>query len=68
MSKLTLDLNALGVESFAAQDAAAMTGVSGALTCDANAVTPFTLTNRVCCEGAGMEACTVKEPCCVVEP
>lgn len=59
MSKLTLDLNALGVESFAAQDDAAF---------EQNGVTPLSLTDRVCCGAAGVEACTVKEPCCVVEP
>ena len=59
MSKLTLDLNALGVESFAAQDAFAF---------EQNGVTPLSLTDRVCCQAAGVEACTVKEPCCVAEP
>lgn len=59
MSKLTLDLNTLGVESFAAQDAAFEPNA---------ATTPLSLTDRVCCQAAGVEACTVKEPCCVVEP
>jgi hypothetical protein len=68
MSKLTLDLNALSVESFSAEDTTAATGMSGLMTCDLNAVTPLSLTDRICCEAAGVEACTVKEPCCVVEP
>lgn len=68
MSKLTLDLNALSVESFSAEDTPAATGESGLMTCDLNAVTPLSLTDRVCCQGAGVEACTVKEPCCVVTP
>jgi hypothetical protein len=59
MSKMTLDLNGLNVESFAAQDPAFE---QGAVT------THLSLTDRVCCEGAGVEACTVKEPCCVVTP
>lgn len=68
MSKLTLDLNGLSVESFAAEDTMAATGMTAAFTCDLNAVAPITLTDRVCCEGARVEACTVKEPCCVVTP
>jgi hypothetical protein len=59
MSKLTLDLNTLAVESFSAHDPAFE---QGAVT------TPLSLTDRVCCQAAGVEACTVKEPCCVVEP
>lgn len=68
MSKLTLDLNALSVESFAAEDMMVATGMSGDETCGPNAVTPLSLTDRVCCHGADVEACTVKEPCCVVTP
>ncbi|HEU4886231.1 MAG TPA: hypothetical protein VFT45_28590 [Longimicrobium sp.] len=59
MSKLTLDLNTLGVESFSAQDPALEQGA---------ATTPLSLTDRVCCQAAGVEACTVKEPCCDVTP
>jgi hypothetical protein len=59
MSKLTLDLNSLGVESFSAQDPAFEPNA---------ATTPLSLTERVCCQGAAVEACTVKEPCCVVTP
>jgi hypothetical protein len=68
MSKLTLDLNALSVESFAADDMAASFGMSGAETCGPNAVTPLSLTDRVCCEGAAVEACTVRNPCCDETP
>lgn len=60
MSKLTLDLNALGVESFSAQDDFAFEQNGG--------VTPLSLTDRVCCQAAGVEACTIKEPCCGLEP
>jgi hypothetical protein len=63
MPKLTLDLNGLNVESFSADDTAAANGLTG----DHYAVTPFTLTNRICCEAA-VEACTVRNPCCDETP
>lgn len=67
MSKMTLDLNSLSVESFSANDPA---GAAGDVTtfAGANADTPLSLTLRVCCEAIGVEACTVKEPCCDVTP
>lgn len=67
MSKLTLDLNGLNVESFSPDGTMGGT-MTAAFTCDAYAVTPMSLTNPVCCMGAGVEACTVKEPCCIVTP
>jgi hypothetical protein len=71
MSRLTLDLNALGVESFSPAAAAgdpARGTITAAYLCEQNAGTPMTLTNRVCCEAVGVEACTVREPCCDVTP
>jgi hypothetical protein len=68
MTRLTLDLNGLSVESFSAEDTTAATGMSGAATCGQYAVTPFTLTNRVCCEAVGVEACTARNPCCDETP
>ena len=67
MSKLTLDLNGLNVESFSPEDPMGSPRISDVMTCIPNAGTPMSLTNPPCC--MGVEACTVKEPCCgVVTP
>lgn len=72
MSKLTLDLNGLNVESFSPEGTMSAAGepTTGTLTvafaCDPDSVMPMSLTHRVCC--MVVEACTVKEPCCVVTP
>ena len=73
MSKLTLDLNGLSVESFAANGtvAAAHEPTTGTMTyafCQQNALAPTTWTDGACCGEFGVEACTVKEPCCGVTP
>jgi hypothetical protein len=54
-----LDINALTVDSFS-------TGVEG----DPSQWTAFAgvTTATITCEQAGVDACTIVQPCCVVEP
>lgn len=74
MSKLTLDLNDLSVESFSANGTvgAAQEPATGTMTyafaCEQNGLAPTAWTYGACCYGAGVAACTVKEPCCEVTP
>jgi hypothetical protein len=53
MSKLTLDLNGLNVESFSPEDPMGSPRISDVMTCIPNAVTPMSLTNPRLLHGRG---------------